>query len=72
LEKYGGADVMIEQIEKIQKAGGVGVLLFHGVGADYIKISAEEHRRILDYLAAHPDIWVAPMSEVLDYVTGKY
>ena len=71
LEKYGGADVMIAQIDKIQKAGGVGILLFHGVGADYIKISAEEHRRILDYLAAHPDIWVAPMSEVLDYVTGK-
>ena len=71
LERFGGADVMIEHIKEVVKAGGVGVLLFHGVGADYIKISAEEHRRIMDYLAQHSEIWVGTMSEVLDFVTQK-
>jgi peptidoglycan/xylan/chitin deacetylase (PgdA/CDA1 family) len=61
---------LIEYAEKVTRAGGVGVLMFHGVGGDYITVSAEEHEKFLQYLTTHQkDIWVAPFKEVMDFIS---
>ena len=56
-------------INKVREAEGVGVIIFHGIGADWLTVSDEEHLRLIQYLAKQRDIWVAPFSTVLDYIT---
>jgi len=69
-EKATGAD-MIAAVESAARTGGLLVLGFHGVGGDYLKVSAEAHTQLLAYLEKHADtIWVAPFSTVMDYGTG--
>jgi len=75
LDKPGGA-ALIAYAERVRAAGGLGVLQFHGVGGDYLEVSREAHQQLLDWLSKHPDVWVAPFQEVMDYVaaacsTGK-
>jgi len=43
--------------------------LFHGVGGDYITVSADAHQQLLAHLAAHPDrYWVATMREAVAHL----
>lgn len=64
-----GAD-MIAWIKKIEEAGALGVIVFHGVGGDYLSVSADAHRQLLDYLAAHrAAIWITTFSEAMAYVS---
>jgi peptidoglycan/xylan/chitin deacetylase (PgdA/CDA1 family) len=64
-----GAD-MIAWVRKVEDAGGLGVIVFHGVGGDYLSVSAEAHRQLLDYLAAHRDrIWTTTYSEAMKRAT---
>jgi peptidoglycan/xylan/chitin deacetylase (PgdA/CDA1 family) len=66
-----GAD-LIAFVEEVRRSGGMGVLLFHGVGGDYQKVSAEAHRELLRYLKAHAsEIWVAPFGEVMDAIPAR-
>lgn len=61
---------LIAYVEKVRQGGGLGVMGFHGVGGDYLIVSADAHRQLLQYLHEHQaDIWVAPFGEVMDYVT---
>ena len=54
-----------------ERKGGMIVLGFHGVGGDYLAVSAQAQAQLLAYLKAHFDtIWVAPFLTVLDYATG--
>ena len=40
--------------------------VFHGVGGDYLAVTAEAHRALLDHLQAHPEVyWVATVSEAV-------
>ena len=60
---------MIAWVKEVEKSDGVGVIVFHGVGGDYLSVSAEAHQQLLEYLAAHrAEIWTAPYSETMDYV----
>jgi peptidoglycan/xylan/chitin deacetylase (PgdA/CDA1 family) len=69
-EQASGAD-MIAAVEGAARTGGLLVLGFHGVGGDYLKVSAGAHAQLLAYLAEHADtIWVAPFSTAMDYVTS--
>ena len=69
-EKATGAE-MISAVEEATRTGGLLVLGFHGVGGDYLKVSAEAHAQLLAYLKGHADtIWVAPFSTVMDYSTS--
>lgn len=62
-----GAD-MIAWVEQVRARGGGGVIVFHGVGGDYLSVSAEAHAELLAYLAAHRDtIWTTTFSEMMDY-----
>lgn len=69
-EKATGAD-MIAAVKSAEASGDLLVLGFHGVGGDYLKVSAKAHAQLLAYLKDHSDtIWVAPFSTVMDYVTS--
>jgi len=65
-----GGQQLIDYVERVRQAHGLGVFQFHGVGGDYLSVSADAHRELLAHLRAHPDIWVAPFREVMDYVAG--
>lgn len=70
-EKATGAD-MIAAVEKAAQGGGLVIIGFHGVGGDYLKVSAEAHAQLLAYLKAHSDtIWVAPLSTAMEYATSR-
>lgn len=66
-----GAD-MIAAVENAERSGDLLVIGFHGVGGDYLSVSAEAHAQLITYLKAHADtVWVAPFSTVMDYATHK-
>jgi peptidoglycan/xylan/chitin deacetylase (PgdA/CDA1 family) len=57
---------MIAWVENVVRRGGVGVIAFHGVGGDYLSVSAEAHRELLEYLEAHEgEIWTTTFSELM-------
>jgi hypothetical protein len=61
---------LIAYVERVRAAHGLGVLQFHGVGGDYLEVSADAHRELLEHLRKHPDVWVAPFQQVMDYVVA--
>ena len=64
-----GSAAMIAFVDEIRRKGGVGVVQFHGVGGDYLAVSAKTHRDLLQYLARTPDVWVGTFQEVMDQAT---
>jgi len=64
-----GAADLIGFAESVRKSGGMGVFMFHGVGGDYLNISADAHHALLAYLKQHEDeIWVGTFQDVMDFV----
>jgi peptidoglycan-N-acetylglucosamine deacetylase len=62
---------MIAWVQQVENSGALGVIIFHGVGGDYLTVSAEAHQQLLDYLAAHrADIWTATFSEAMAHVAA--
>lgn len=65
-----GAD-MIAWVEGVVRDGKAGVIVFHGVGGDYLNVSGEAHRQLVEYLKAHEkDIWTTTFSNVLSRATA--
>lgn len=63
---------MIAWVEAVLRGGGVGVIAFHGVGGDYLSVSAEAHRELLEYLKENEgEIWTATFSEVMTQVAAE-
>ncbi len=66
------ADSLIAYVQEAVEKGGLAIIVFHGVGGDYLTVDADEHKKLLDFLASRPDIWVGTFSEVLNAITtGK-
>lgn len=61
---------LIAYVERVRAVGGLGVLQFHGVGGDYLEVTAQAHQELLDWLRKHPDVWVATFQEAMDYVSA--
>lgn len=61
---------LIAYAERVRQAKGLGVLQFHGTGGDYLEVTAQAHRQLLDWLGKHPEVWVAPFQDVMDYVSA--
>lgn len=62
---------LIAFVKAVQQKGGMGVIMFHGIGGDYITVSARAHQQLLDYLKKHEaTIWVATFQQAMDYVTA--
>jgi peptidoglycan/xylan/chitin deacetylase (PgdA/CDA1 family) len=71
-QKGESAERLIDFVKTVVEHQGMGVLLFHGVGGDYLDVSAEVHQELVDYLAKNAaDIWVVPFMEAMDYVVRK-
>ncbi|HEX6639031.1 MAG TPA: polysaccharide deacetylase family protein [Steroidobacteraceae bacterium] len=68
LDKPGGA-TLIAYVDRVRAAHGLGVFQFHGVGGDYLDVTAQAHQALIDHLKKHPDVWVATFREVMDYVS---
>ncbi len=69
-EKSSAAD-LIAYAKEIERSGGMGVVLFHGVGGDWLQVSKETHRTFLAYLKSRErQLWVAPFQTVMDHVTA--
>lgn len=66
------ADELICYVQDVLDKQALGVIVFHGVGGDYLTVDAAEHQKLVDFLATHSDeIWVGTFSEVLDYVAAQ-
>jgi peptidoglycan/xylan/chitin deacetylase (PgdA/CDA1 family) len=69
LEGGNTAAQLIAFVKKVQQHGGMGVIMMHGVGGDYITISAKVHQELLNYLKKNKhEIWVDTFQQVMDYV----
>lgn len=63
---------LVDFAERVKKAGGLGVYQFHGIGAEFFKISKETHRSFLEYLKNHDeDYLVATFSEAMELIRSK-
>lgn len=66
------ADELVKYVQDALDKNGLGIIVFHGVGGDYLTVDAAEHQELVDFLAAHSnEIWVGTFSEVLDYVAAQ-
>ena len=64
-------DDLIAFVKKVEKEGGMGIFMFHGVGGDYLTTPAQAHRELLNYLNQHRnEIWVTTFKRAMDYVTS--
>ena len=61
---------LVAYVMRVQEARGLGVLQFHGVGGDYLEVSARAHHELTEYLVRHPEIWVDTFQNVMDYVVA--
>ncbi len=57
----------IRYCEQAADSRGWGVLLFHGIGDDWLPTERDVHQGIIDYLA-DGRFWVAPVREVARYI----
>ena len=62
---------LISYVQDALDKNGMVVFIFHGVGGDYMKVEAEAHQELVDYLANHSEIWIGTFSEVLDYIAPQ-
>jgi para-nitrobenzyl esterase len=63
------ATQLVEFAEKAAQGGGLAVYVFHGVGGDHLSVTAEDHRRLVEWLAARRQTyWVAPMRDVVQWI----
>lgn len=66
------AGVLIAYVKSVQKRRGMGIIMFHGIGGDYITTSSAVHQQLLDYLKENrKDIWVTTFQEAMDYALKK-
>lgn len=60
---------LISYAEEAEKVGGLTVFIFHGVGGQYLKVSREAHRELLDFLVKNKKIyWVASFGRIMQYI----
>lgn len=63
------ASIMIRFAEQAIADGGLAVFVFHGVGGDHLSVTAEDHRKLVEWLSVHrATVWTATMREVVAYL----
>lgn len=65
------AKSLIAYVEEAIEKEGLAIIVFHGVGGDYLTVEANEHKKLVEYLASHQEIWVGTFSDILQYVTKE-
>lgn len=72
LEDHTPVDVLIGFVKMVEDSGGMGVIMFHGIGGDYITTDTDVHQKLVDYLVERrSEIWVGTFQEVMDFVMKK-
>lgn len=62
---------LIAYVKRVQQKGGMGIIMLHGVGGDYISISAQAHKQLVNYLTKNRQIiWVTTFKKAMDYATA--
>jgi len=62
-------DELISLVEETEKRNGWLVLTFHGVGGDYLSVSADAHEKLLDYLDSHRStLWTGTFLALSTYI----
>lgn len=62
------ADQTIRELERTIANRGVYLPIWHGVGADFMKITLPDFQRVLRFLDDHrAELWVAPQGEITRY-----
>ena len=55
--------------ESVLRRGGVGIVMFHGIGGDYITTSSQVHQDFLTYLRKNRSFfWITTFQEAMDYI----
>jgi peptidoglycan/xylan/chitin deacetylase (PgdA/CDA1 family) len=63
---------LIAIVEEAARRGTMANITFHGIGGDYLSVSAEAHEVLLRHLAAHPDrYWVDTFLNIMDHVSSR-
>ena len=63
-----GAD-LIAAARHAEAGGGLLVIVFHGVGGDYLQTGDAAHRRLVGWLAAHRrTVWTATLGEAVAWI----
>ncbi|TKB45754.1 polysaccharide deacetylase family protein [Thalassotalea mangrovi] len=63
---------LIAYVEQQAREGGVINIIFHGIGADHLSVSAMAHRMLLDHLKQHPRrYWVASYRRIMEHVGAQ-
>jgi peptidoglycan/xylan/chitin deacetylase (PgdA/CDA1 family) len=69
LESNTKAASLIAYVKHVQQLGGMGIIMFHGIGGDWIRTSPQAHQQLVDYLKSQKkEIWVATFKDAMDYV----
>jgi len=72
LEDSTPSAALIDYVKKVEQSGGMGIIMFHGIGGDYITTSSAVHQELLDYLKKNrKDIWVTTFQQAMDYAVKK-
>lgn len=62
---------LIAYIDELIAKESFGTITFHGIGADYLKVSTAAHEQLLQYLDTQKSkIWVATFKEITDYLAA--
>lgn len=60
---------LIARVKEAAAKGTMANFTFHGIGGDYLAVSNEAHEELLEYLAAHPDVyWVDTFLAIMKHV----
>ena len=72
LEDNTPAVQLIAFVKRVQEKGGLGIIMLHGIGGDYITTSVRAHQQLINYLKANKkNIWIDTFQNTMDYV-NKY
>jgi peptidoglycan/xylan/chitin deacetylase (PgdA/CDA1 family) len=68
LDENTSGDALVAFVKSVEQKGGMGVIMFHGIGGDYITTSAKAHQQLINYLRKNKKyIWIATFQQAMDY-----
>jgi hypothetical protein len=68
LEDSTTAETLIAYVKRVEQSGGMGIIMFHGIGGDYITTSSTVHQQLLDYLQKSKNtLWITTFQQAMDY-----
>lgn len=72
LEDGTSGEKLIAFVKRVEKSGGMGIFMIHGVGGDYITTSTRAHQELVTYLKKNKkDIWITTFQKAMDYAVKE-